>query len=607
MPEGNTWRNSDTSRRDFIKYGTAGGVALAAGCLSDSGGSTDRFRVFDPETSSALPTERHCNPWNSSQRGTWHPGALIFDRPVIYSPSEDEIYPLIATDWEMVDDTTLEFTFSEDWSWHDGDQVVADDWVMQLQIALEILEFQAEDGDRPHQVIESAEAPDEQTARVNLHDPLSAKVAVQNVTADLVGDESRGIFTKHTDDQWSEWHEQLQNTDDDSEMESLLEEITTEKYPALEDAVGNGPFQVADLGDNTMVFETFDDHPNGDNLNFSEFSSHVYQNNNPTQPYANDEVDAAHTQFPVEDDVESQLPDGHTLIKEGFSTNKLFAFNCGHEIDFDTPFDSVNVRKAVCHIFDRQQVSSSLEGVNRLFEWPPCRVPGNVLDEGSHDAAEWVQDFEMYGQNDTERAAEYLREEGYEQDDDGNWLTPDGEQFEINIMGGVERKDFGVLKQNLNDFGIETNQQEPDDATLDERRQSGNYHIMPDGSSANGVRALWALDLVPNWIQSITHFEPETEIPMPVGDPEGSEGTKTINVEEHIRQWQVTDDDQYHRELLWWWNQTVPEMEAMFQPDAGAYNADNWSLDAPAGVINGTEDALYLIPKMEDATMEYQG
>ncbi|NUB93357.1 twin-arginine translocation signal domain-containing protein [Haloterrigena sp. SYSU A121-1] len=604
MPEGNNWRNSDHSRRDVLKYSAVGGTALVAGCLGGSS-STDRFRVFDAETSGTLPSQRHCNPYNPTQRGTWHPGALIFDRPVMYSPAEDEVYPLVATDWEMADDTTLEMTFSDEWTWHNGDDLTAEDWVMQLQMSLAILEYQAEDGERPHQFLESAEAPDEYTARINLHDPLSETVAVQNAIADLMGDESRGIFTNSSDDQWSEWHGQITEADD-AEMESLLEEITSEGYPMLEDAVGNGPFEVADIGDNVMVFEKYEDHPNADNINFSEYSFHLYENNNPTQPYANGEVDAAHTQFPVEDDVKGQLPEGHTLIKESFSTNKLFTFNCGHDVSYDTPFSSANVRKAVCHVFDRQQVTEVLEGVNRMFDWAPCRVPGNVLDSGTHDAADWVQDFTKYGQNDTERAAELLEEEGYTRED-GEWYTPDGERFEIDIMNGSERKDFGVLKQNLNDFGIETNQEQVDDATFDERRQNGEYDMMPDGSSANGIRALWALDLVPNWVQSISHFDPEVEIPMPVGDPDGSEGTKTINVEEHIREWQVTDDDQYHKELMWWWNQHVPQMEVMFQPDAGAYNADNWELDAPDGIIDGTEDALYLIPKTDEASMEYIG
>lgn len=63
----------------------------------------------------------------------------------------------------MTDETTLEFTFSDEWTWHDGEQIVADDWVLLLQIALEIMVYQSDD-ERPHEFIESAEVVDERTA-----------------------------------------------------------------------------------------------------------------------------------------------------------------------------------------------------------------------------------------------------------------------------------------------------------------------------------------------------------------------------------------------------------------------------------------------------------
>lgn len=295
MPNSTTWRTSKHTRRSVLKYG-AGGVALLAGCIggneSGSGSNSNRFRVFDPETSKTIPSKRHVNPWNESQRGTWHPGALIFDRPVIHSPSADELFELIATDWGMPDDTTLELTFSEDWTWHDGDQVVADDWVTQLKISLRILEYQAEDDERPHQFIASAEAPDKQTVRIGLHDPVTDKVAVENAVSDLIGDVSRGIFTKHSDDQWSGWLEQLESGND---TESVLEEITTTGEPLLQDAVGNGPFKVENIGDTEMVFSVYEDHPNADNINFDEYVMNLYEQTKPTQPYINNKVDAAHT------------------------------------------------------------------------------------------------------------------------------------------------------------------------------------------------------------------------------------------------------------------------------------------------------------------------
>lgn len=604
MPEFTNWREGK-SRRDFLRYGAVGSTALIAGCIGGGGDGSGRsdqtFNVFDPTTGGTVPSNRHMNPWNPTQQGVWHPGANIFDRAVAHSPASNEGYGIIATDW-TAEGSTIEFTFSEDWTWHNGDDVTAHDWQLQFDLALGLLAMQAEDGARPHPIVESAEATGDYTIEVNFHSALSEEWALQNATTDLAGRESRGIFTKEGEEPWEGWRTALEN-----EEEGIVEEITTATEPMLsEDTVGNGAFQVTEIGDANILMEVYEDHPNADSIEVQEMSLDLFEGNNPTQPYRTGQVDAAHTQFPVPNDVQSQLPEGHTLFKETLSSNKLIAFNCGEGNDYGSPFEDRRVRQAVAHVFDRQQLTELLEGVNEIFDYPPCRVPGNVLQEGSHDAADWVDDFVKYGQNDTERATELLEEAGYSLED-GSWYNPDGNRFEIEWMNGIERQDHQLLQQNLNDFGIATNQIQVDDATLDERRTSGEYHVMPDGSSANGITAMWTLDLMPNWVQTITHYQPEVDVPMPVGDPEGSDGTKTINVEEHIQQWQVTGEDQYHKELMWWWNQFLPEIEAMYQPDAGAYNSTNWEIDAPDPVINGIDDALYIAPKMSDGTIRYVG
>jgi len=535
----------------------------------------------------------------------------MMDRPVVYSPTQNEAYGIMVDSWEMTGDTTLEATFSDEWTWHDGTQFNARDYVMEQQIELEIQRFSADEGARPDPVLKSIEAVDDYHVRIELHDPLDATFAVQNTIGSYNGVLPRGVFTKRDDDRWSEWHEQLRNTSG-SEKEDAIADITSSSYPQLENddgdlALGHGPFQLSQVGDDIIVMEKYDDHPHSDNVNFDEFALKLFSTNQPIQPYSNDQIDAANKGFPVQTSLQNRLPEGHTLFREGRSSNKLFAFNCGAGIEgYDSPFEDPNVRKAVCHVFDRQSVSQLLEGVNRLFDWAPCRVPGKVMEANSHPAAQFVKDnFTKYGQNNTERAAELLEDAGYTRQSNGNWRTPDGDRFNINIMNGAQRRDITVLKQNLNDFGIATTQQQVDSATFDERRMNGEYDMMPDGSSANGVTALWALGLVPDWIQSITHFQMERDIPMPIGDPDGGSGTKTINVEEHIRQWQATGEQQYHRELLWWWNQTLPEAEMMYQPDAGAYNGSNWEMDVRDGIRNGVDDALYIAPKMEEGALRY--
>lgn len=91
---------------------------------------------------------------------------------------------------------------------------------------------------------------------------------------------------------------------------------------------------------------------------------------------------------------------------------------------------------------------------------------------------------------------------------------------------------------------------------------------------------------------------------MPVGDADGSSGTKMIDLAEHIIEWHTTGDEQYHRELMWWWNQTIPQMETMYEPNAGAYNGSNWSVEMPD---EGIRDVLYAAPKMSEGAIQYIG
>jgi peptide/nickel transport system substrate-binding protein len=58
---------------------------------------------------------------------------------------------------------------------------------------------------------------------------------------------------------------------------------------------------------------------------------------------------------------------------------------------------------------------------------------------------------------------------------------------------------------------------------------------------------------------------------------------------------------------MWWWNQYVPEMEVMYQPDAGAINTANWDFgDTPSAIVNGVDDALSVSLQLEDGGLRYK-
>lgn len=606
MPNSSNRHSSAPTRRDVLKAGAVGGAALIAGCSggqSSGGGNSSRFSYFDPVGDP--PSQRHFNPWNPAQSAAWHPGANVFDRLAIHSPATNESFPIIANSWTMPDKKTLETELSDKWTWHNGDPVVAQDWAMQWEIEMAITS--AGDGSSTTPM-KSIEVVDDHFLRIHLNTELSEIYAVQNTIAYYHGDIGRGIFTKHDDDKWSEWHDRLLNSEGD-ELDSVIEEVTTASYPTIKDGIGQGPFQVSKVGDDNILMKKYEDHPRAGDINFDEFELWVPGNvSERVQPYVNGIVDAVPGGYPIPKNKRNKLPDSHSLYRKKRSANALFCFNNGHGVKgYDSAVSNTNVRKAICHVYDKQQTKSLLQGVRKLFDGPPCRVPGPMIEEGEHPATEWIKDFPRYGQNNTKRASQLLRQEGYERNN-GKWLTPDGERFEISILNPAEQEHLQVLLQNLKDFGIAVNAENVDTATLDARRQNGEFDIIPDGSSANGAFAMWSPGLVVDWIQSLTNYQPETEIPMPVGDPKGSSGTKTINVADHIEQWMATDNQKYHKELTWWWNQTLPEYEALYEQDAGALNTANFEFkNVPDTIVSGVDDAMYISLKLEEGTLQQKG
>lgn len=567
----------------------------------------------------APPPDRHLDPWNPAQTGCRYPGALIMDRPAVYSPSENAVYNVMLDEWELVDETTIEATFSDEYTWHDGDDFRAEDYVLEQQIELAIARLQQDEDDEsePHAAITRIETVDGRMARIHMHRPFAPVFAMQNTLAEYHGDIGRAAFTKRDDDRWRDWHDRLRSGDG-RDARRALEEISQANYPnlATDDPVGHGPFRIAEVREDAIVCERYEDHPHADSIDCEEFVLRYFSTSGESfqpfagedfEPFAGGAVDATATGFPVPDEFRDLLPDTTELYREARSANDLFAFNCGHESETETPVSDRRVRKAICHVFDREAVRPRLNGVKRLFEWPSCRAPGKVLERGEHAVADWVREFERYGENDTERAAAYLTDAGFERDDDGAWLTPDGERFELTILNGDKRADFAVLRENLEDFGVAVTMERVDSATFDDRRMSGDYEIIPDGSSANGIVAMWLPGLVVDWLGDLAHFDPVADVPMPVGDPHAANGAKTINVRDHIHLWQTTGDERYYRELVWWWNQIVPEHENMYEPDAGAFNTELWSFDAAPGVKNGVDDALFVATKLPDQGITYTG
>ncbi|MFB6189196.1 MAG: ABC transporter substrate-binding protein, partial [Halapricum sp.] len=457
MPDSDNWRDAIT-RRKAIQATAMGGAGLLAGCTSGNNANNGNdgngpagtvssdgengIKVYNSEfveldRQGTPPMKRHFNPWNPTNNGCWFPGQAVFNSLAKYIPASDKNLPLIANSWEMTGDKTLEVDLSDEYTWHNGDQFVAADWATQYQIQKYFAEFQS-DGEGNASIYDSIEATSDTHLKIKINSKLSKRRAAMNTIAVHNGTHSYGVFTKHDEEPWKSWRDTLKNGSD-SEKQNVVKEMSTTAKPKIQNAVGNGPFQVDKVGDQEIVLKRYEDYPNADQINFKNYTYWIPPNTGQVfQPFKNKVVTATSKGFPVQTPLKKQLPKNTELFREALSANKLFAFNMGHNVQ-DSIVSNRNVRRALVHVFDRSEVKPLLKGVNKMFEWPSCRIPGKVMADETHPSAKFVKNnFEKYGDGDTKRAAKILRGEGFEKKN-GKWMTDKGKRFEVEMLNAAHR------------------------------------------------------------------------------------------------------------------------------------------------------------------------
>ncbi|AEM59132.1 peptide ABC transporter substrate-binding protein [Haloarcula hispanica N601] len=108
------------SRRELLGGAVAGAAGLIAGCSSSKADSEDSFTVALARD----PTREKWDVYNGITPYYTH----VFE-PLVDTTAEMETAPLLATEWEAVDETTWEFSLRNDVTFHNGDPLTADEVV----------------------------------------------------------------------------------------------------------------------------------------------------------------------------------------------------------------------------------------------------------------------------------------------------------------------------------------------------------------------------------------------------------------------------------------------------------------------------------------------
>lgn len=529
---------------------------------------------------------------DSAQYNTFNPNnvannvnEVLFDPLAGFNQQTNEWDFLIADELNVgADAATL--TLSEDWTWHDGEDLTADDIVTQFRIA--------------------------EYAGNAVWDYLTGVSASGDyeVTFEIDGDVNQDILRNHIlgttisapDGVFGEKLQAVEDAGEDEQDSVLAEEILEWGW---EDPVGNGPFELADSITQRVELEGFDEHPAAGDLNFDTYRFEYLGTEEMPQAAISDQVVGASGANSVVTH-RDQLSDNMEFVTyTGFDGD-------GHFFQFDDDLTGNQYfRKAYMHLIDQVEMNNTVRTPGtEEYNWLPHTLQtGMMEDQAEQYLDDDVRDgFEDY-EGGAERAEELLLEGGFTKSG-GNWQLPNGDAAELEIIVVEGNPSLtgqaGFVEEQMNDFGIPTNVRATEFSAYFDAYANGDFQV---------TIWLWGGGL-PNpyfhfssWLTDIGNsigFPETVEVPMPVGDPDGS--MEEVNPREILAEVGSSTDEEQTQELIqelaWIFNQTAPLLQGVDALWSALINRDGWNWPESDTDSMGVPSAPAWLPKTGNITAE---
>ncbi|WP_276256638.1 ABC transporter substrate-binding protein [Halomontanus rarus] len=506
-----------------------------------------------------VPTDVQFNPWNPTNQDG-HLNSFTHDPLAYYNGVSGEFDAALATDWGLEDDTA--YVELREQTWHNGDQVTANDIVTQWRIDEYF-------GDALWDYISEAEAVEDQRIEMTIEGDANPVVFWDTVlTGTPMGKQ----------EQYEEWLEDLEAAGEDEEDE-IVADLQSHRE---EELVGHSVFAPEEIQERRVRLSVHEGHPNAEQINFNGVQlMHNPGNEGNWQSIREGEQDAAAVAMPEE--VRATLPDNILRYMWVPFVGFGLCFNYDHEW-----FSNRQVRQALAYAIDRE-----LAADNASEYWhveTPTGIGGVDRGVPEDNVGDELENFSQY-ETDEERARELLEGEGF-YEEDGTWYTPNDEEFEVNIKVTAGHSDsvrgMETVSSQLQEFGMDASITTEEATTLYGSSQpEGDFDILT-----------WAWTISPhpftNWEYTwndstelnAASRPTEIEVPMPVGDPDGD--LETLNVQELVSDLgRATDDDEVQElmtTLAWAYNQELPFIPTWENWGHYFLNDDGWDLpgqDAP--------------------------
>lgn len=268
------------------------------------------------------------NPLDQTARGDREMLRLVYDRLARVSADTLEPEPWAASEIDVVDDTTIEISLRQDMTFHDGEDVTAEDVRFSFEYAAEHSPTKA----TRTEPIESIDVETDLDLVFNLKDPNAPFLA--NTLARMF------IIPQHI------WENVPENVNAETPIDWQNPE-----------AIGSGPFQVesAEFAEQIQL-SAYDDHfhpPNIDRLTRAV----VADVRAGIRAYESGDIDMMSWELPI-DDLERFEQDEDTGLE---SALMMSIHHMGYNLR-EPPFDDVGVRRAVAHAVPQETIIDTIYG-----------------------------------------------------------------------------------------------------------------------------------------------------------------------------------------------------------------------------------------------------
>ncbi|WP_435102963.1 ABC transporter substrate-binding protein [Halarchaeum sp. P4] len=533
--------DSSVTRRRFLgALGAGGTLGALAGCL-DGGGNGDDIgdstTVFGTVFSHS--TERaQLNPW-----GTQYPAdfaSLVFDPAVERTHAgRYEVGPLL--DAVELDGSTVTVTYSDAYTWWNGDPVDARDaWV-----AHRIDEFVAPDG------TPTATLVDDYTIRYSLDAPRARHLVLSNVVRGV--DAPASVFRS-----WLERFEDASSTAARERVAADLRSFQLDLDTVRERGLGFGPYELVEVSPNRLLLERHDDHPNADALSIPRLWLPVAKASQANGLIGEGTLDGG----------QGLLADRGANPPDYIEQRARYRTTGGTKLVVNWRNEHLARRAVRRALFCALPIPTVVE--NAAWGSPPRRQTGLAAPA----ADDWLDDAIRASLRtypvaaDTERAATLLRDAGYTRDD-GDWYGPNGRRLALRLDTLLDKawgSSAQLIANSLRAFGVGVDvTQSPASSFLAVSRRD-EYDLLLWWTTGTPYAAYDVTDPSPATLgYGVTDAATESALGRPVEPevPTGDGGTETVDLLETWRRIErptaEAETAAAARTFARWWNHALPD------------------------------------------------